>query len=58
MLDKIKKLKDMDSILKEYYFDNVEITFPSEGIDKKRIIDKLTNKMEEKIKAKQNQTIN
>ncbi len=58
MLDKIKKLKDMDSILKEYYFDNVEITFPSEGIDKKQIIEKLTNKMEEKIKAKQNQTIN
>ncbi|MBU3195127.1 response regulator [Clostridium algidicarnis] len=58
MLDKIKKLKDMDSILKEYYFDNVEITFPSEGIDKKQIIDKLTNKMEEKIKAKQNQAIN
>ncbi|WP_029452787.1 response regulator [Clostridium algidicarnis] len=58
MLDKIKKLKDMDSILKEYYFDNVEITFPSEGIDKKQIIDRLTNKMEEKIKAKQKQTIN
>ncbi|MBU3208083.1 response regulator [Clostridium algidicarnis] len=58
MLDKIKKLKDMDSILKEYYFDNVEITFPSEGIDKKQIIDRLTNKMEEKIKVKQNQAIN
>ncbi|SUY46740.1 transcriptional regulator [Clostridium putrefaciens] len=57
MIDKIKNIKDRDSILKEYYFENVEITFPLEGMNKKQIMDKLTNKIEEKIKIKQTQII-
>ncbi|MBU5590407.1 response regulator [Clostridium sp. MSJ-4] len=56
MIHKIKKMKEKDSILKEYYFDNVHISFPLEGKDKDEIMENLTAKMEEALKQKQKET--
>ncbi len=52
MIENFNKVKENDSIIRDYYFDNVYVTFPNEGKNKEELLDRLTEKMQENIKEK------